>query len=136
MNQETEEWCKKWLQKANEDFEFLHAAIEHQENKTFFKSHIGFLCQQSIEKFLKAFLISVDFDFPRTHILEDLHKMCLKNNFKEIENVTFRNLSDFAVGFRYPDDYEEPTIDDIDFYINLVSEIKSLVESKIIFPAS
>ena len=62
MNNEVETYCKKWLQKANEDAASVSKLSSNEDDLLFFKSTIGFHCQQSIEKYLKAFL-----SFQRIH---------------------------------------------------------------------
>lgn len=133
MNNQLEVYCKKWLQKAEEDYAALNKLSGNPEDFLFFKSTIGFHCQQAIEKYLKAFLVSKSYEFPRTHDLEVLQRMCKNNDFFELDNIRLDGLTDFAVNNRYPDDFEEPTLDEMRNYIQLVGEIKSLVQSKIKF---
>ena len=65
-----------------------------------------FHCQQAAEKALKAFLISRDEDYPRTHDLRRLIALCAKveRKFKSIEAVAKR-LNPYAVDFRYEPDF-------------------------------
>jgi HEPN domain-containing protein len=133
MNSDLEAYCRKWLQKANEDAASVIKLSNTEEDFKFFKATIGFHCQQSIEKYLKAFLVFKNYEFPRTHDLEVIQKMCIVNGFVELEKFQFGGLTDFAVNNRYPDEYEDPTPDEMKNYIQLVEGIKSLVESKIKF---
>ena len=59
--------------------------------------------------------------------------MCVVNGFQELEKIEFGGLTDFAVDNRYPDHYEQPTLEEMKNYISLVIKIKSVVESKIKF---
>ena len=57
MNSDLEAYCRKWLQKANEDAASVRKLSNTEEDFQFFKSTIGFHCQQSIGNYLKAFWI-------------------------------------------------------------------------------
>lgn len=71
-----------------------------------------FDCQQSAEKSLKALLIHLGLDFPRTHSFEKLLDI-LKKRIIIPENIyDVLDLSDYAVTTRYPDDYVEVTKDE------------------------
>lgn len=65
-----------------------------------------FHCQQAAEKALKAFLISRDKEYPRTHDLRRLITLCAKvdQKFKSLEAVA-RRLNPYAVDFRYEPDF-------------------------------
>jgi HEPN domain-containing protein len=65
-----------------------------------------FHCQQAAEKALKAFLISRDEDYPRTHDLRRLIALCARAEpkFKSLEAVAKR-LNPYAVDFRYEPDF-------------------------------
>ena len=62
---------------------------------------------------MKAYLVSRQTIFPRTHDLKALLNLCkeVNSSFEDI-NKPCINLSDFAVAPRYPDDFDDLTIDD------------------------
>lgn len=65
----TEKLVNEWLQKAEPDIrlaEFLLA-----ENTPFLDA-AAFRCQQATEKYLKAFLVSRQIEFPKTHNIREL----------------------------------------------------------------
>ena len=130
---EAENIPSDWIAKANEDLAAVRKLSEDEEDFLFFKSTILFHCQQAIEKYLKAFLVFKNVDFPKTHHLEFLNDFCIEHGGDDFERLEFGGLSGFAVDSRYPDKYEEPTLDEMKSYFELVSEIKTLVESKIKF---
>lgn len=131
-----EKFVLDWLKFANKDADFLKSICKNPDNLIYFKSQVLFQCQQSIEKFLKALLLFYKIDFPRTHQLEKLQELFLSSGYNDVEDFDFMELSGFAVDARYPDEYEEPTSEEMNYYIHLVSEIKILVESKIKFISS
>lgn len=130
-----EKYILNWLNIANKDAQFIYSICEDPVNLTFFKTQILFYCQQSIEKYFKALLLYHRINFPKIHQLEKLKELFNKNGHYFVDGFDFKNLSSYAVDSRYPDEYEEPTIDEMNYYIQLVSEIKYLVESKIKFQA-
>ena len=92
---------------------------------------ICYHCQQSAEKFLKAYLIFQKIAPKRTHDLEELFKECIKfdESFLSIEEEC-SNLTDFAVNTRYP--YElELTLEDTKSAIKDAEKIKEYILSKI-----
>ena len=65
-----------------------------------------FLCQQSIEKLLKRYLLAQSgIDIPRTHDLHVLNNLCRKydESFCLIDNEC-TDLNSFAVETRYPNE--------------------------------
>jgi HEPN domain-containing protein len=64
---------------------------------------VCYLCQQTAEKFLKAFLISKGVKPPRTHLLQELADRCQKvnPNFKRIKNYA-KKLEEYYIPTRYP----------------------------------
>lgn len=64
---------------------------------------ICFHAQQCVEKYCKAWLVEWHVDFPRTHDLEALAKLCLAS-LPELTALLddLRYLTSFAVEIRYP----------------------------------
>ena len=59
----------QWLDKAAADF----AAAEHlSSHDGRFREIIAFHCQQAVEKYLKAFLVRRQIEFPKTHDIAKL----------------------------------------------------------------
>lgn len=95
------EVTKEWVSKAEGDYrsaEVLLYQIEIPEIDT------GcFHCQQSAEKYVKAFLTEHDIDFPRNHDLVRLLGLCLTvdEDFEKIRD-NLRRLENYGVIIRYP----------------------------------
>jgi HEPN domain-containing protein len=62
----------EWLEKAEEDYGFACAGIEH----TKYYAQICFHFQQAAEKFLKAFIVAGRLDFRPVHSLFELLAVC------------------------------------------------------------
>ena len=118
---------KEWIKYSEKDFvaaQFLMTATSPPVEI------ICYHCQQSAEKFLKAYLIFQNIAPKRTHDLEELFKECEKfdGNFSDIEDEC-SNLTDFAVNTRYP--YElELTLEDTKRAIKDAEKIKEFILNK------
>jgi HEPN domain-containing protein len=58
------ELVRRWLSKADEDFA---VAVQLLKEEGRFRGVIAFHCQQTVEKYLKAFMVRHQIDFPKTH---------------------------------------------------------------------
>ncbi len=58
-----------WLDKARKDIAMARMAIERGEE---FADMASFHAQQAAEKALKAYLVWLDIEFPKTHLLGQL----------------------------------------------------------------
>lgn len=69
---------------------------------------MGFFCQQSAEKYLKAFLLANGEVPPRTHDVDVPVELCvvLDPDFGQLESVV-AGLTEFAVVFRYPEEWSD-----------------------------
>jgi HEPN domain-containing protein len=65
---------KEWLKKAEEDYSTAHILFLKKKNP----SIMGFHCQQSIEKYLKAFLLKNKENIIKTHDLIDILDKAIK----------------------------------------------------------
>ena len=91
---------KEWITKADQDFEF--ARINLEEEKQFF-AQICFHFNQSVEKYLKAFIIAHRLEFRKTHDLHFLLKQCKSKDpsFSQLEDDC-EYLTTFYIETRYP----------------------------------
>jgi len=110
--------ARHWIDIADKDLLGARRQIQYGEDAIL--EHVGFFCQQAIEKYLKAFLIAYDKDFPRTHNLEYLARLCrtVDSEFGEWE---FGKLTAFAVEQRYPEFETQVTVtlDEVRSYLRL-----------------
>src|ERR1700730_6731029 len=95
----------QWLHRANQDIKscFQLEKIEDSEPEI-----ICFHAQQSAEKFLKAFLVLMNEDIPKTHDVEQLVEICCKfdSNFSDFK-LPASILTSYAVTVRYADIWME-----------------------------
>ena len=90
-----------WLQKAEADFQ--NARILLRQRKTFLPDNICWSCQQSAEKYLKAYLVRHGLDYPRRHDLVQLRNLCADADpdFGLIADAV-ATLDQFGTDIRYP----------------------------------
>ena len=83
----------------------------------------GFHCQQCVEKYLKALLLSCRQAFPRTHDLIALHDLCMQNNISvPVDQDKLERLAAYAVQVRYPG--EDPTLDEAREAVQIAQEVR------------
>lgn len=85
-----------WIKQADHDFEMANKIIEDGGYDT-----SAFLCQQALEKYLKALYINKNKkNPPKTHYLDELAK--LQNAPLEILDISKELSADYMIS-RYPD---------------------------------
>ncbi len=120
---------KNWLIKANNDIRLSLNELELQEEKIVMDA-VCYHCQQAVEKFFKAYLISKQVEFPKTHNLEILQRLCMLND-QEFEKLELLNLSDFAVDVRYGSEFYIPTIHETKKSFQIAITVKEFVLKKL-----
>ena len=119
-----------WIANAEQDFKTVEILLQSNEGPP---GLICFHCQQSAEKYIKAFLVERNIEFPRTHdllILIEGYLLPINGAFRQIIPVA-TDITDFATSTRYPDSEE-----DLDIFVardayKAMIEIKAFILSKI-----
>ena len=89
-------------------------------------------CQQAAEKSLKALLIALGHEAPRTHNIGNLVRILFKSGYVIPEPVlTASALTEYAVNTRYPGDYEEVKHVDYENALHMAEEVCSWVRSEL-----
>ena len=101
---------EKWFKSAEEDLFIIKNIIALEDTPV---KQCCYHAQQAAEKYIKAYLVARNKEFPKTHDLQKLLKICLNLNprFEEIFAIAFR-LSDFGVDTRYPDGFDDLILSD------------------------
>lgn len=101
---------EKWFRKAESDLLVIETCIAAKV-ETY--DACCFHAQQAAEKYLKAYLVSRNISFPKTHDLQLLVKLIITVNptFNEILPIAI-GLIDYGVTPRYPDLLHEPELAD------------------------
>jgi HEPN domain-containing protein len=124
-----DEYVKKWLIKAENDLKVAENEMNVSAENIVTEA-ICFHSQQAVEKFLKAYLVTKNVEFGKTHNLKFLLDLCIKED-KEFEKVNIGNLSFYAVEIRYPDEFIIPSIDEAKECVKIAKEVKEFVLKKI-----
>lgn len=99
---EPRDLTRSWIQKAESDLAASSLAINAGQAL----DAACFHAQQAAEKYLKAYLIHKDVDFPFVHNLEKLVELCSECDagFQELLGSA-TELTPYAVELRYDDDF-------------------------------
>lgn len=98
----TEDIVQGWLEKGDHDVQAAEIILRSSEPLT---DVICYHCHQAVEKYLKAYLIHKKISFPKTHDLDYLIELCVKEElaFHKIKNDA-SHLSEYGIETRYPGD--------------------------------
>lgn len=128
MNHIDKEILEQWIEKADHDLVAAHMIIE---TRPVILDIACFHCQQAVEKFLKAFLLSNGWELIKTHNLDILLKesSAIDADFSKID---VKHLDDYAVRSRYPE-YFAPELSETKEYYQIALGVKETVLQKINF---
>ena len=129
MTNPQKELVEQWLKKANHDEMAAKMLIKH---KPLILDTACFHCQQAVEKYFKAYLVFSNNNFPKIHDVSILKKACVAFD-KSFSAIDVKDLDDYAVEIRYPDEYLEPSMKDAKDFLKIVAKTKKLVLKKIKF---
>jgi HEPN domain-containing protein len=118
----------EWITKAEQDLGMAELAIS---NKPEYQDLICFHCQQSAEKYLKAYLIRVNIDFRKSHSLIYLLDLLatqenVPDNLYEMAEV----LEDYGVEVRYPGNGIELNPEDVQEAYQAALRIREFTKAK------
>lgn len=91
---------------------------------------VCFLCQQSVEKYLKGYLEEHEIPFSKTHNLRELLDLALPlQPFWESWRVAFERLTRYAAEFRYPGEWanEEDAVTSLKIAREFRKEIRAVM---------
>ncbi len=127
---ETKDLLIRWMQFARED---LIVAKEILKSEFPVYRAVCFQCQQSAEKYLKAYQILNEIRVIKTHNLVAIIDTLIDYD-KNIEQFISKSkeLTNYAVSFRYPDDFEDITKQQVEDSILLATEIEKYITEKIV----
>jgi HEPN domain-containing protein len=118
-----------WCEKGRRDF--ITAQNGLHDTTEVFPDIVCFHAQQAAEKYLKAYLVFLDLDFPKTHALEDLVLIASEKDPSMRSLFTIASeLSPYAVEIRYPD-IPSPSTEDAREAVELAERIRKTIDGKI-----
>ena len=119
-----------WIKKAEEDLKLIENEFNYTPTEDIVRSAICFHAQQLAEKMLKAYLSYKKVNFKKTHDLELLLELCIRED-KEFERLDTGNLTDYAIEVRYPDDIYIPSFEEAKEAYKMALKIRNFVLTKI-----
>lgn len=116
----------RWLTFAEEDLNLAAHAMNIGADETPYRL-IAYHAQQCAEKYLKAFLVYHKVDFPYTHSIGRLLRLCGElaawpQNLKDAKELT-----PYAITARYPGEDEEVTAEEAERAIDLAQHVRTQV---------
>lgn len=93
---------EEWVERAEGDYYDALQILRRRKHQN--PPSVCFHCQQSTEKYLKAFLLKTRGGFQHTHKLEELNQQCAEEDgtFLMIHDLV-EPLTKYAISGRYPD---------------------------------
>lgn len=121
--------AKEWLKKAEADIRLAEYLVS--ENASFWDA-IAFHCQQSAEKYIKAFLVWNQKEFPKTHDIEKLLELVGKVDKKLSKSlIPSVALSPYGVMVRYPDDSQRVDRKTVERALGLAQKVEKGIRGKL-----
>lgn len=114
--------AKQWTAFADDDLRIARHAFKLSSSCPY--RIIAYHAQQCAEKYLKAFLVYKNVDFPYTHNLSRLLELCLPYGNWVEKLKSAEELTPFAVTARYPEEREKVSKKDALRAIEIASLVK------------
>ncbi len=128
MKKSSADLVRNWVEKARRDLVTAKNGLDSYEP---FTEIICFHAQQAGEKYIKAYLVWQEIEFPKTHSVEDLLLLATQKDpsFQTlIEKAAF--LTPFAVEIRYAE-FEEPLFEDAKKAVGIAQQIRDFILAKL-----
>lgn len=129
MKPELKQYIERCYIKASHDLITARIMLEHNP---LVLDVVCFHCQQAVKKYLKAFLASYEKEIIKTHNLNFLQTQCAEMD-TDFNDFDFKQLGEFAVDVRYPDDFLMPELTEAKEYLLMAEELERMVKGKIVF---
>ena len=123
---DVEKVIKQWRKKADHDLKVAeHTLVIPRDCPT---EIVCFHCQQCVEKYLKAYLVSIKKPFPKIHNIEQLLLLFPKQFSFNISSEEKARLTEYATIARYPGDIEPITVEEAKKAVQLTKRIRRWVK--------
>ena len=124
-----EDVVEAWLKRARSN---LAKSKVGKVSEEILYEDLCFECQQAVEKSLKALLVSINIEFPWTHLIARLIELVEANGIDVPEEVKDSiSLTEYAVDTRYPGDYEPLDEEAYKEALEIAERVVNWVEGKI-----
>ena len=114
---------REWVSKAENDLKnAVHTLEMDDECPT---DTVGFHAQQCVEKYLKAFLVLEDIDFPKTHDIGKIVALLPGRVRVPLTVEEQRHLTNYATVTRYPGDYVEISLNEARKAVRIARRVRA-----------
>ena len=122
-----------WILLADKD---LYAAEILLKDDYLLTNIVAFLCQQAIEKYLKAFLLGKDVSVIKTHDLIKLNDMTKEVKDLDIDEKRLITINEVYIESRYPGELGlmpdgMPTNEQAMDFIEFAKEVKAIINKEL-----
>lgn len=124
-NKEILRKVKQWLKSGDEDLRLARHGLTLKSGCPY--RLIAYHAQQCAEKYLKAYLIYKNIDFPYTHNISRLLELCAKEANWSESVWEAEELTPFAITTRYPGEDEEVTRKESLRAINIALHVRQVI---------
>ena len=123
------EFTREWVMKAEGDHKTAHHLFNSGAD---LEEGAAFHSQQAAEKYLKAFLVWHQVEFPKTHDIQVLLRLAgnVDEKIPEILEETVV-LTPYGVDYRYPGDYPEITRTDAENALRLMDQVRKEIRDRL-----
>ena len=98
------DFVQQWLKKADLDLQAARLLCAGELDDYFVS---GFHAQQAVEKYIKAFLVRHQIEFPKTHDIGRLRQLVARRDATLSERLERADvLTPYGVDMRYPEEFE------------------------------
>ncbi|MBC8384946.1 MAG: HEPN domain-containing protein [Candidatus Cloacimonetes bacterium] len=128
MEEKLKQIIHQWITKAENDLLVIRHELDTPNPTT---DMICFHSQQAAEKYLKAFLIAYQVDFPKTHNIGHILNSCSKIDIEFSKLTDSLILTNYAVELRYPEEYYIPDLSEAENAFKLAIDVKEFVKVRL-----
>jgi len=115
--------ARKWVSYAEEDLRLARQGLKISSSCPY--RLIAYHAQQCAEKYIKAYLVFKQVDFPYTHNIRNLLQLCEGDWLVEISEAD--ELTPYAVTTRYPGVDDRVTGKDAVYALELAKKVRKVV---------
>ena len=117
--------AREWTTKGDNDLKnAVHTLKLGKECPT---DTVCFHAQQCVEKYLKAFLVALEIQFPKTHDIESLVSLMPKSIRIGLTVEEQRRLTEYATVLRYPGPYEAIPLSEAKEAVKLAKRVQQRI---------
>ncbi len=125
-----EEFILKWITKAENDLKTAKDELATTNPAT---DTVCFHAQQTVEKYLKAFLVKKGKRFRKTHDIAELIEICreVDEEFSLLYEMKADKLTRYAIEVRYPDDFYIPSRKEAEEAYQIALKAREFIRQKL-----